>query len=90
MIKNKSVSENPYLSIPEVASALGMSRIALYKMVRRGEVRSIRIGRTYGIPRSFLAETKGTMNAARKKRIKVAVKRAVKDYGELLHRLGAE
>ncbi len=89
-MKTKKAPDNSYLSIPEVARSLSMSRVAVYKKVKRGEIRAIKIGRTYGIPRSYLAETKGTTSANKKKQIRSAVQRVVKDYGELLRKLGDE
>ena len=90
-MKRIKTSDNRYVSIPEAASLLGMSRIAVYKKVRKGEIKSIRMGRAYGISRSYITETLGgAIGAARKKRITRAVKKVVDDYGELLRKLGNE
>ena len=90
-MKVRKPSEKQYLSIPRVASILGMSRVAVYKKVKRGEIKTIKIGRTYGIPQSYLTEmTRGDIDAVKRKKINWAVKKVVKEYGELLRKLGNE
>ena len=90
-MKERKFSDEQYLSIPRVAAILGMSRIAVYKKVKKGEIKAIKIGRTYGIPQSYLAEVGGgAIDSAKKKRINRAVKKAVREYGELLRKLGNE
>jgi excisionase family DNA binding protein len=39
-----------YFSIPELAKILGISRIAVYKRVKKGDIEAIRIGRNYAVP----------------------------------------
>lgn len=39
-----------YLSIPEAAARLGVSRIAVFKKVKKGRIAAIRIGRNWAIP----------------------------------------
>jgi hypothetical protein len=59
--------------------------------VKRGDIKSIKIGRTYGIPFSSLSEMRGgVISKAKKKLINRAVKKVFKDYGALLIRLGKE
>jgi excisionase family DNA binding protein len=90
-MKEEKLPPGRYLSIPEVASLLGMSRVAVYRKVRAGEIRAIRIGRTYGIPRSYVSNLLGEdIDRARKLEIRRAVKRAVREYGDLLRKLGRE
>ena len=43
-----------YLSIPELARQLGISRIALYKKVKSGEIKATRIGRNFAIPVDYI------------------------------------
>jgi excisionase family DNA binding protein len=44
-----------YLSIPEAAIVLGISRIAVFKRVKKGRLPAIRIGRNWAVPASALA-----------------------------------
>jgi len=88
--KNEISREN-YLSIPAVAAILGISRIAVYKQVKKGEIKAIRVGKTYGIPKSYLQEIHGQKTSKEKKKlIAKAVEKVVKEYGQLLIRLGKE
>ena len=90
-MKEREPSKTQYLSIPSVARILGLSRTAVYKQVKRGDVQAIKIGKTYGIPQSSLAEMRGgSITPAKKKRINRAVKKVVREYGELLRKLGNE
>lgn len=43
-----------YLSLPEVAKQLGISRIAVYKRVRSGKLAAIRVGRFWAVPASAI------------------------------------
>ncbi|MBN2409794.1 MAG: helix-turn-helix domain-containing protein [Candidatus Aminicenantes bacterium] len=80
-----------YFTIPQVARILGISRIAVYKKVKKGEIRAIRIGRNYAIPKERLADILGkTLRESDKKEIDRAVKKTVREYGEVLRLLGNE
>jgi len=80
-----------YMSIPQLAEILGLSRIAVYKRVKKGEIRAIRIGRNYAIPKGALAGILGkALREEAKNEIDRAVKKTVRDYGEVLRLLGNE
>ena len=80
-----------YLTIPELAKLLGVSRIAIYQRVRKGEIPAARIGRTYVITDEAIANVLGKeTTGARKKMIDVAVRKTVQEYGEVLKQLGKE
>jgi len=49
-----------YLSIPEAAGVLGISRIAVFKRVKKGQLAAIRIGRNWAVPASALSSRSGT------------------------------
>jgi excisionase family DNA binding protein len=80
-----------YLTIPELAKLLGVSRIAIYHRVKKGEIPATKIGRTYVITDEAIANVlgKGTTRA-RKKQIDAAVRKIVEEYGEVLKQLGRE
>ena len=50
------MANKEYLSIPEVAKILGISRIAIYKKVKKGEIKAAKIGRSYAIPKKYLED----------------------------------
>jgi len=91
MASEKRISRRRYFSIPDVAALLGLSRIAVYKKVKRGEIRAIKIGKAYGISSAYVAELLGkNVSQPKRKKIERAVKRVVREYGELLQLLGKE
>ena len=80
-----------YISIAEFAKILGLSRIAVYKKVKKGQIKAIKIGRSYAIPRSVLSNLLGhTLSEKEKREIQKAVKKTVKEYGEVLRLLGKD
>lgn len=46
--------DREFLSIPEAAAILGISRIAVFKKVKKGRLPAIRIGRNWAIAASAL------------------------------------
>ncbi|HEV8243174.1 MAG TPA: helix-turn-helix domain-containing protein [Nitrospirales bacterium] len=80
-----------YITIPELARLLGVSRIAIYNRVKKGQIPAMRIGRTYVITDKTMTEILGKKTTEKdKKRIDVAVDRTVREYGEVLKLLGKE
>ncbi|MEK6756971.1 MAG: helix-turn-helix domain-containing protein [Bacteroidota bacterium] len=80
-----------YITIPQLAKLLGLSRIEVYRKVRKGQVKAEKIGRMYIITDKEVAHILGKQPTAKDKRqIERAVKKAVKDYGEVLRKLGEE
>jgi excisionase family DNA binding protein len=43
-----------YYSIPEAAALLGISRIAVFKRVKKGQLPALRFGRNWAVPASAL------------------------------------
>lgn len=82
---------NEYISIAQFAKALGVSRIAVYKKIKKGQIKAIRIGRSFAIPAKYLTDIAGkTLSEKAKKIIDEAVKKTFIEYGELLKLLGRE
>ncbi len=85
------MKDKEYFSIPELARLLGISRIAVHKKVKKGEIRAVRIGRNYAIPKDRLADILGkTLKEDDKKEIDRAIRKTVREYGEVLRLLGNE
>ncbi len=80
-----------YITIPELARLLGVSRIAIYNRVRKGQIPATKIGRTYVITDRTVVDILGKEVTKRgKQRIDAAVQKIVRDYGEALKKLGKE
>ena len=85
------MSTEKYITIPELAKLLGVSRIAIYNRVKKGQIPATKIGRTYVITDQTVADILGKkVTAERKKRIDAAVERIVREYGEVLKMFGKE
>ena len=85
------MKKSNYISIAELAKMLGISRIAVYKKVKKGQISAVRIGRSFAIPNRYLNNILGRELTLKDKReIDNAVKKTVKDYGEVLKLLGKE
>ena len=84
-------NKKQYLSIPELAKLLGLSRVAVFKKVKSGEIPAVRIGRNYAISLRFIDKILGKiLSEADKKEIDAAVEKTVQEYGEVLKLLGGD
>lgn len=94
MPKNKDIlekTEKNYYSAPEIAKLLGVSRIAIFKKIKSGQIRAEKIGRNYIIPKDEYTAILGlVVPERRKKDIENTVERVVKKYGSALRKLGEE
>jgi excisionase family DNA binding protein len=86
------MKKSEYLTIPELAEIMGISRIAVYNRVKSGKIKAIRIGRNYAIPREEVLEKAGditgkTLSESQKRLIEKAVRKTVEEYGEVLRLL---
>jgi len=84
-----------HISVAELAKMLGISRVAVFNRIKKGQIPAEKIGRAYvismadidgivqGIDSKILTEEK-------KEIIKKAVAKVVKEYGETLRLLGKE
>ena len=80
-----------YVTIPELAKLLGVSRIAIYRRVKKGQIPATKIGGTYIITDETVADILGRKVTDReKKRIDAAIRRTVHEYGEVLKMLSRE
>ena len=85
------MEKSEYFTIPELAKILGITRIAIYKKVKKGQIKAIRIGRNYAIPKKYIGEILGkALSKEDKSDIDKAVQKTVKEYGEVLKLLGRE
>ena len=80
-----------YLTIPELANLLGISRQAVYKQIKSGRIKAEKIGRSYLITDSTINTIFGTnLSQNQKRKLDSIVKKVVRQYGTLLKKLGTE
>ena len=89
------MTEKQYFSIAEVAKILGLSRTAVYNKVKKGQIKAIRVGRSFAISdeiiKRLVKNIKGVpLKDNEKREISKVVSRTIKKYGETLKRLGSE
>lgn len=85
------MKQGNFLSTSELAKMLGISRIAVFKKIKKGEIKAIKIGRNFVIDKKNLGGILGNaLNSAQKTEIDNAVTRTVREYGETLKLLGKE
>ncbi|MDP3920572.1 MAG: helix-turn-helix domain-containing protein [Candidatus Omnitrophota bacterium] len=78
-----------YMSIPEFAKCLGVSRIAVYKRVKSGHIEAKRIGRNFAIPKKCLAQSVGgELDEAGRRELDRGVKRVFAEYGGVVRLMG--
>jgi len=88
-MRKKEVVE--YITIPQLAQILGISRIAVYKKVKKGKIKAIKIGRNYLIPKKYILVILGkALGEEERRQIDKAIKKTVEEYGEVLRLLGRE
>jgi excisionase family DNA binding protein len=85
------MKKTEYITIPQLARILGISRIAVYRKVKKGQIKAVKIGRTFAIPQKQIAGILGkVLREGDKKEIDNAVNKVVTEYGEVLKLLGSE
>lgn len=78
-------------STTELAKILGISRIAVFKKIKSGDIKARKIGRNFAVDKKDLPDILGAvLREDRKREIENAVKKTVKEYGETLKLLGKE
>ena len=82
------MTKEKYITIPQLAKLLGVSRISIYKKVKKGQIPAIRIGRNYAITDQTIAQVLGEeLSEKEKRQIDAAIKKTVEQYGEVLREL---
>ncbi|MEK7151942.1 MAG: helix-turn-helix domain-containing protein [Patescibacteria group bacterium] len=84
-----------YISVAELAEMLGISRVAVFKKIKKGQIPAEKIGRSYAISMEHVSELVSDVSSPvltdeKKEEIKKAVEKVVKEYGETLRLLGKE
>ena len=64
-VYGEAMPENKeFFSVPETAAILGISRIAVFKKVKKGRLRAIRVGRNWAVPLAAVEELRAPRTAA--------------------------
>ena len=89
--RTKKAPRQDGLTIPQLADKLGISRIAVWNKVKRGEIPATKVGREYIVSARDAKVALGEeLSPAQRRWIRATVRRAVRQYGEVLKRLSHE
>jgi excisionase family DNA binding protein len=91
-IKGKNnIMNKKFLSTTELALLLRISRQAVFKKIKAGEIKAQKIGRNFLIDKKDLDEILGAVLPEKQKQeIEKSVNKTVREYGETLKLLGRE
>lgn len=79
------------LSTTDLSKLLGISRVAVFKKIKSGQIRARKVGRNFVIEKKDLPKILGTALAENRRReIEKAVRKTVEEYGQTLKLLGKE
>lgn len=85
------MANKEFVTTSELATILGISRIAVFKKIKKGQIKAIRAGKNFLIPKESIPEVLGrVLSEADKREIEAAVKKTVQEYAETLRLLGKE
>ena len=82
------MSQNNYISTSEAAKLLGISRVAVFKKIQKGDIKAKKIGRNYAIEIGEIRKgEQDELDEKTKTQIEKAVSKTVKEYGKTLRML---
>lgn len=85
------MEQKDFLTTSELAKILCISRIAVFKKIKKGEIKATKVGRNFIIAKKDLGGILGdVLSSEKKKEIDNAVAKTIKEYGETLKLLGNE
>ena len=83
-------AKEQFVSTSELAKILGLSRSAIHKKIKSGEIEAERVGRSYLVPKNSIPGLSTRITERQREIISEAVHRTAVEYGEVLERLGRE
>ena len=85
------MKQKEYFTTSELAKILGISRIAVFKKIKAGQIKAKKIGRNFAIPRKEFDVILGqSLTLDQKKETDAGVKKVIKEYSRTLELLGNE
>ncbi|MBI4708833.1 MAG: helix-turn-helix domain-containing protein [Candidatus Portnoybacteria bacterium] len=85
------MEEKGFISTTELAKMLGISRIAVFKKIKNGQIKAAKVGRAFIIDKRNVPDIIGSvLSESKKKVVEEAVAKTINEYGETLKLLGRE
>lgn len=85
---NINMQQKEFYTTSEAADIIGLSRSQVFRKLKAGKIPYKKVGRYHLIPRSFIDSFLGKLAQEDKKEIKSAVKKTIREYGEVIKMLG--
>ncbi|MBU2472670.1 helix-turn-helix domain-containing protein [Patescibacteria group bacterium] len=83
------MKNNEFFTTAQLAELLGVSRIAVFKKIKKGEIKAEKIGRNFVIRKKDLGIILGKiLTEDQKSEIDKTITRVINEYGETLKKLG--
>jgi len=80
-----------FYSTTEVAHILNISRVSVFRQIKLGKIKAIKIGRNFIISYNDILEALGkSVGSAKKEEIERAIDKAMEDYEGTFRRLSKE
>jgi excisionase family DNA binding protein len=84
-------AEKKYYTAKELADILGVSRVTVFNRIKQGKIKAEKAGRNYIIyKRDALPLTRGELDSRTRQTIEDGVSTVLRDYGDVIKRLGEE
>lgn len=78
-----------FISTTALAKILGISRVAVFKKIKKGEIKAEKVGRNFLIDKKNVTYIIGvSLTKKDKQQIDRAIKKTISEYGETLKLLG--
>jgi len=82
--------EKNLLSVAETAKLMGISRMHVIRKIQRGEIKAVRVGRAWAIDPDQLGGIFRRISSRERAQVEKAVDKVLREYGEVIRKLGAE
>ncbi len=79
-----------FYTVPELAKIIGLSRSQIFRRVQANLIPHQKAGRIYLVPRSYVDSVLGEITTEDQKEIEKAVKKVIRQYGDVIKKLGEE
>jgi len=87
----KNEKNKEFLTVSELARLLGISRTAVFKKIKAGLINAKKFKNKYLISADEVLKIQGKILTPQQKRlIELAVKKVMKEYGDVILKLGSE
>lgn len=82
--------EKKLLSVAEAATLMGLSRMHVIRKIQSGEIKAVRVGRAWAIDPNQLGGIFRRISSKERAQVEKAVEKVLREYGEVIRKLGAE